>query len=187
MEEVAVRPPPRRRLLLFGVPLALFLLVGLFLAVGLTRDPSTLPSALVGKPAPEFALPPLEGRDQHGLSRADLGGRPTLVNVFASWCVPCRVEHPLLSRLAAEGVLIQAINYKDRPEDATAWLAELGDPFDKVGSDQNGRVGIDWGVYGVPETFVLDGRGHIVHRHVGPLQPQDVDKVQAILRELDPK
>jgi cytochrome c biogenesis protein CcmG, thiol:disulfide interchange protein DsbE len=175
MEE-ALAPPARRRLLLFGIPLALFLLVGLFLAIGLTRDPSTLPSALVGKPAPEFALPPLEGRDQHGFGRADLGGKPMLVNVFASWCVPCRIEHPTVSRLAEQGVTVQGINYKDQPADAKAWLAELGDPFQHVGADRDGRVGIDWGVYGVPETYVVDKDGRIAYRHVGPLQAGDLER-----------
>lgn len=181
----AVAVPARRRLLLFGIPLLLFLIVGLFLAIGLTRDPSTLPSALIGKPAPEFALPPLEGRDQHGLSRADLGGEPMLVNVFASWCVPCRIEHPLVARLAEEGVVVHGINYKDRPEDATAWLAELGDPYRLIGADRSGRVGIDWGVYGVPETYVIDRDGRIAYRHVGPLQPQDLDRtVRPLLERL---
>ena len=181
----AVAIPARRRLLLFGIPLLLFLVVGLFLAIGLTRDPSTLPSALVGKPAPEFALPPLEGRDQHGLSRADLGGEPMLVNVFASWCVPCRIEHPLIARLAEEGVVVHGINYKDRPEDAKAWLAELGDPYRHIGADRSGRVGIDWGVYGVPETYVVGRDGRIAYRHVGPLQPQDLERtVRPLLERL---
>ena len=175
MEEV-VAPPARRRWLLFAIPFAVFASLAVFLAIGLTRDPSTLPSALVGKPAPEFTLPPLEGRDQHGFSRADLGGRPMLVNVFASWCVPCRIEHPVISRLAEQGVAVQAINYKDRPEDAKGWLAELGDPFTLVGADRSGRVGIDWGVYGVPETYVIDKDGHIAYRHVGPLQARDVER-----------
>jgi cytochrome c biogenesis protein CcmG, thiol:disulfide interchange protein DsbE len=175
MEDV-VAPPGRRRWLLFAIPLALFLSLAVFLGLGLTRDPSTLPSALVGKPAPEFALPPLEGRDQHGFSRADLGGRPMLVNVFASWCVPCRIEHPVISRLAEQGVAVQGINYKDQPADATAWLAELGDPFQHLGADRNGRVGIDFGVYGVPETYVIDKDGRVAYRHVGPLQPHDVER-----------
>ena len=175
MAEAAAQPG-RRRWLLFGVPLALFLLVAVFLGIGLTRDPSTLPSALVGKPAPEFMLPPLEGRDQHGFSRADLGGKPMLINVFASWCVPCRIEHPLISHLAERGIAVQAINYKDDPAAAKAWLAELGDPFQHLGADRNGRVAIDWGVYGVPETFVVDKEGRIAYRQVGPMQPQDLER-----------
>ena len=175
MAEAAAQPG-RRRWLLFGVPLTLFLLVAVFLGIGLTRDPSTLPSALVGKPAPEFTLPPLEGRDQHGFSRADLGGKPMLINVFASWCIPCRIEHPLISHLAERGIAVPAINYKDDPAAAKAWLAELGDPFQHLGADRNGRVAIDWGVYGVPETFVVDKEGRIAYRQVGPMQPQDLER-----------
>jgi cytochrome c biogenesis protein CcmG/thiol:disulfide interchange protein DsbE len=180
----ALAPQRSRLRLLVWAPVLLFAVVGILLAIGLTRDPETLPSVLVGKPAPAFSLPPIPGRDEQGFASGDLGGRPMLVNVFASWCLPCRAEHPLLSRLAETGVVIQGINYKDRPEDVRAWLAELGDPFEKVGSDQSGRVGIDWGVYGVPETFVLDREGRIVHRHVGPLQPQDLDRLRALLAEL---
>lgn len=172
-------PPGRTtRRLALALPLLAFVTIGIILAIGLdpTRDPSALPSALIGKPAPEFKLPPIAGRDTDGLARSDLGGRPMLVNVFASWCVPCRIEHPILNRLAAQGVVVQAINYKDAPADALAWLAELGDPFGRVGSDRDGRVGIDFGVYGVPETYVLDREGRVVYRHVGPLQPRDVER-----------
>ena len=179
----AATAAPRRslgRVLLFLVPLLLFVAAGAFLAVGLTRDPQKLPSALIDKPAPEFSLPALPGRAQSadGLSRADLagGGGPVLVNVFASWCLPCRIEHPLLARLAEQGAVVHAINYKDRPEDALAWLRELGDPYRKIGSDRDGRVGIEWGVYGVPETFVLDKAGNIVHKHVGPLMARDIQR-----------
>lgn len=164
------------RRLLFLIPLALFALVGGFLAVGLTRDPGALPSALIDKPAPQFTLPPLAGR-QDGLSTADLQPGPQLVNIFASWCVPCRIEHPLLMRLKQEGVTIQGINYKDKPEDATHFLAEMGDPFARIGSDRDGRVGIEWGAYGVPETYVIDRQGRIAYRHVGPLQPRDLERV----------
>jgi cytochrome c biogenesis protein CcmG/thiol:disulfide interchange protein DsbE len=187
MSEAVTEPQParRRRPLLFLVPLALFALVGVFLAIGLTRDPSTLPSALVGKEAPAFTLPPLPGRDEHGFARADLGGEPALVNIFASWCVPCRIEHPVISRLAAQGVQVHGINYKDRPEDATAWLKELGDPFRHLGTDRDGRVAIEWGVYGVPETYVVDKNGRIAYRHVGPLQPRDVEeKILPLLEKL---
>lgn len=171
-------PPAGRpsRRLLFLIPLALFAVVGGFLAIGLTRDPSTLPSALLGKPVPSFELPPLEGRAGPGLATADLLDGPVLVNVFASWCVPCRIEHPQLMRLAAQGVTIHGINYKDRAADALAFLDELGDPFTGVGVDANGRVGIEWGVYGVPETYVIGRDGRIALRHVGPLQPDDLER-----------
>ena len=165
------------RRLLYLLPVLVFIGVGIGLALGLTRDPSVLPSALLDKPVPDFDLPPLEGRAGEGLGSQDLqAGGPVLVNVFASWCVPCRAEHPLLMALAERGVTIYGINYKDPPEQARAWLAELGDPFAKIGADRDGRVGIEWGVYGVPETFVIDGEGRIRHRFVGPLQPRDVDQ-----------
>jgi cytochrome c biogenesis protein CcmG/thiol:disulfide interchange protein DsbE len=173
------------RRLLYLIPVIVFAAVGIGLAVGLTRDPGTLPSALLDRPVPAFELPALEGGD--GLSSADLKGRVSLVNVFASWCVPCRVEHPVLMRLAQEGVPIFGINYKDPPDQAQAWLAELGDPFEKIGADRNGRVGIEWGVYGVPETFVVDAEGRIRHRHVGPIQARDLERtLLPILAELNP-
>jgi cytochrome c biogenesis protein CcmG/thiol:disulfide interchange protein DsbE len=173
------------RRLLYLIPVIVFGAVGIGLAVGLTRDPGTLPSALLDQPVPEFQLPALEGGD--GLSSEDLKGRVSLVNVFASWCVPCRVEHPVLMRLAEEGVPIFGINYKDPPDQAKAWLAELGDPFEKIGADRNGRVGIEWGVYGVPETFVVDAEGRIRHRHVGPIQARDLERtLLPILAELNP-
>ena len=173
------------RRLLYLIPVLVFGAVGIGLAVGLTRDPGTLPSALLDRPVPEFQLPGLEGDD--GLSSDDLKGRVSLVNVFASWCVPCRVEHPVLMRLAEKGVPIFGINYKDPPDQAKAWLAELGDPFEKIGADRNGRVGIEWGVYGVPETFVVDAEGRIRHRHVGPIQARDLERtLLPILAELSP-
>ncbi|MFO1035396.1 MAG: DsbE family thiol:disulfide interchange protein [Geminicoccaceae bacterium] len=176
VETTGAAPTGRRRTLLFVIPVLVFAVVGVFLALGLTRDPSLLPSALVGKPAPDFDLPPIPGRDEAGFRRADLGGKPMLVNVFSSWCLPCRAEHPLVSKLAEEGVTVMGINYKDDPAAATAWLKELGDPFTKVGADRNGRTAIEWGVYGVPETFVIDKNGQIVHRQAGPLMPRDVEQ-----------
>jgi len=165
------------RRLLYLLPVLVFIGVGIGLALGLTRDPSVLPSALLEQPVPAFELPPLAGRGGAGLSSRDLqAGGPALVNVFASWCVPCRAEHPLLMALAERGVTIYGINYKDAPEQASAWLDELGDPFAKIGADRDGRVAIDWGVYGVPETFVVDGAGRIRHRFVGPLQARDIDQ-----------
>lgn len=172
----AVETRRTHRRLLFLVPLAFFVVIAGFLAIGLTRDPGTLPSVLIGKSTPQFDLPPLPGRGDTGLSTADLSGGPMLVNMFASWCVPCRIEHPTLMRLKGMGVVIQAINYKDKPEDAAAFLADLGDPFTRIGSDRNGRVGIEWGVYGVPETYVIDREGRIAYRHVGPLQAGDVER-----------
>ena len=173
------------RRLIYLLPVLIFVAIGIGLAVGLTRDPSKLPSALLDKTMPTFELPPIEGRGGEGLARADLEGRVGLVNVFASWCVPCRAEHPLLMQLAEEGVAIYGINYKDPAEQAAGWLAELGDPYRQIGADRDGRVSIDWGVYGVPETFVIDADGRIRHKHVGPLRPEDVEEtIRPLLEEL---
>lgn len=156
----------------FLLPVALFAALAVALAWGLTRDPRELPSALIGKAVPEFALPPVEGRTL-GLSSDDLQGEVSLVNVFASWCTACREEHPLFMRLRASGVVpIHGLNYRDRPEDAAQWLDTLGDPYTRTGVDRNGRVGIDWGVYGVPETFVVGPDGRIAYKHVGPVTEQ---------------
>ncbi len=151
------------------VPLAVFLVVGGFLYQGLSLKPREIPSALVGKPSPEFDLPPIEGRPP-GLKTADLTGEVSLVNVFASWCVSCRYEHPLLMELKeTDFVPIHGLNYKDAPTDAFNWLKRTGDPYQRVGADREGRVGIDFGVYGVPETFLIDKQGRIVCKHIGPI------------------
>ncbi len=171
--------PRSLRFALFALPLlSLAALVAWFaLALAPGRDPSLVPSALIDKPAPPIALPSIyPGRP--GFSSADLEGRATIVNVFASWCVPCRAEHPILTRLAREeGVPLIGLNWKDRPEAARAFLAELGDPYERIGSDPTGRAGIDWGVYGVPETYVVDAEGSIRYKHVGPLSMQDIEGV----------
>ena len=132
-------PARPRRTLVFLLPLLVFAGLGVFLALGLGRDPGALPSTLVGKPAPAVDLPPIPGRDEAGLKSADLRGRPMLVNVFASWCVPCRVEAPVLDRLKEEGVTIQGIDYKDPPADVTAWLKDLGDPSPRSASTAKAR------------------------------------------------
>lgn len=179
------------RRLLFLVPALLFAGFVAYLAYALRpeRDPSVVPSALIDKPAPEFDLPPLyddlPGLARSDLASAELGGKPVLVNFFASWCVPCRAEHPLLMRLKEEGVALYGIAYKDKPEDAKAFLAELGNPFSRVAMDSSGRTGIDFGVYGVPETYVIDGQGRIRFRHVGPLYPYVLDEqLMPLLAEL---
>lgn len=163
-------PGSRRAALL--VPLLLFAAVVVFLGVGLTLNPREVPSPLIGKPVPEFALPPVKGRTL-GLSSTDLKGEVSLVNVFASWCVACREEHPIFLELQREGfVPVHGLNYKDRPEDAARWLDALGDPYTRTGADLDGRVAIDWGVYGVPETFVIDRNGRIAYKHIGPITPK---------------
>ncbi len=160
------------------IPAGIFvILAGFFLVAIFRGDPSKVPSALIGRYVPEFTLAPVEGLDKPGIASSDFGkGKPVIVNVFASWCVPCREEHPVLIELKSlAGVSMYAINYKDSPEAARRFLGELGDPFDRVGADPKGRVSIDWGVYGVPETYIVDGKGHIAYKHVGPLTPQIVD------------
>ena len=165
-----------RRIWLLLVPLlVLVALVGVF-AVSLNRDPSYIPSVLINKPAPDFALPPVAGTGQPGFDTDALKGHVSLVNVFASWCVPCRDEHPVLMAIKDQiGVPIYGINQKDQADNAKAFLAELGDPYAAVGADSNGRASIDWGVYGVPETFVVNAKGIITAKIVGPLDPKTVD------------
>jgi len=143
--------------------------LALVLGVGLSRDPREVPSPLIGKPAPHFELPAVKGRAQ-GLATRNLRGEVSLVNVFASWCVACREEHPVLVALARRNLVpIHGLNYKDKPDDAAAWLDRWGDPYTRTGADIDGRVGIDWGVYGVPETFVIDPQGRIAYKHIGPM------------------
>ena len=184
----AVGAPARKaiagKLVLVSLPLILFAGLAALFVVGLySGDPSRLPSQLVGKPPPALALPPVDellkdGKPVPGLTQAVLGaGRVTVVNVWASWCAPCHVEHPQLLALAKEkGVAILGINYKDKPEDARRFLGRYGNPFEAVGADREGLTAIDWGVYGVPETFVIDRRGLVLHRHVGPITPDVLER-----------
>lgn len=171
--------------IVFLIPLALFAAVAVYFAIGLTRDPRIVPSALIDKPVPAFELPSVWAEGD-GLSSTDLQGEVSLVNVFASWCVPCKVEHPLFMRLARDNVVtIHGINWKDRTEDARAWLDQLGDPYGRIGQDVSGRTGIDWGVYGVPETYVIDRDGRIRYKHVGPVMPQHLEEtLLPLIREL---
>ncbi len=174
---------PERRRFAIAIPLLVFIALVVLLAIGLTRNPREVPSPLVGRAVPQFALPPVLGRTL-GLSDKDLKGEVSVVNVFASWCVPCRQEHPLIQRLARE-VPVHGLNYKDRPEDAARWLDELGDPYTRTGADLDGRVGIDWGVYGVPETFVIDRDGRIAYKQIGPITPRILDeKLLPLIRSL---
>ena len=165
----------RLRAWIYLLPVALFAALAAGFYAGLGIDTNVLPSPLIDQPAPRFSLPPLAD-DGPGFATADLPGHVSLVNTFASWCAPCRSEHPVLNQLArSKRVPIYGINYKDKPEAARAWIAELGNPYTKIGAD-DGRVGIEWGVYGVPETFVVDRSGRIRYKHVGPLTDADVAK-----------
>lgn len=162
---------PRRRLIVL-MPLLVFLgLAGLFLSQLLSgRDEAAVPSALIGLPAPQTNLAALEGSNLPGLDSKDFAGKVTLVNVFASWCAPCREEHPVLLALSQDKRFVMAaLNYKDQAQNARRFLGDLGNPFQAIGVDEAGRTAIDWGVYGVPETFVIGKDGKIAYKHVGPL------------------
>ncbi|MBY8916389.1 DsbE family thiol:disulfide interchange protein [Nitratireductor rhodophyticola] len=174
---VTSEKPARSRRLLFLLPLLLFLALSAVFLMQLFsgKDSSLVPSALIGRSAPQTDLPPLEGMNLPGLSSAAFSGRVTLVNVWGSWCLPCRQEHPLLMQLATdERVVIAGLNYKDKPENARRFLGDLGNPYDAIGVDQNGRAAIDWGVYGVPETFLVGPDGTIRYKHVGPFTPESI-------------
>ena len=165
------------RRLLYLLPALIFLVLAGYFAVSLRpdRDPRELPSAMIDKEAPVFDLAGLKTAD--GVSRDGLKGQPIVLNFFASWCVPCRIEHPLLMRLAEkEKIPLYGIAYKDRPEDSIKLLSQLGDPYSRIGVDRDGRTGLDFGVYGVPETYVIDKTGHIRKRFVGPLSEEAVEK-----------
>ncbi len=183
VEGAEAKPDPGRRplRLITMLPLLVFAALAVLFFVGLySGDPSRIPSALVGKPVPAFQLPRLEGLEAGGapvpgLSSQDLQGQVTVVNVWASWCAPCRDEHPILVDLARRGRFrLVGINYKDQPENARRFLGHHGNPFAAVGVDASGRTAIDWGVYGVPETFVVGRDGRILHKHVGPLSDKAV-------------
>jgi cytochrome c biogenesis protein CcmG/thiol:disulfide interchange protein DsbE len=164
------------RRLAYLIPVLLFALVAGYFLLSLRegRDPSLVPSAMIDRPMPAFELPGMTD-GAPGLNSADFAGRVVLVNFFASWCLPCRAEHPLLSALAAKGVPIYGILYKDTPAAAGQWLAELGDPYAGIGVDAAGRTAIDFGVYGVPETYLVDRDGRIRFKQVGPLDQPTIE------------
>ncbi len=166
------------------VPLALFLVLAGYFAVGLSRDPAKLPSMLIGKATPNFDLPELG--DSGRFTPAALKGQVTLVNFFASWCLPCRSEHPILMGLKKSGVRIIGVAYKDKPDNAKRLLDDDGNPFEIVAVDLDGQAGIDWGVYGVPETYVIDRDGVVRYRQVAAITPNDLDTViKPLLAELN--
>ncbi len=176
--DAAEHKRPRRLLVL--LPLAIFLaLAGIFLVQLLSgRDIAAVPSALIGAAAPVTKLPPVEGLGLPGLDSSTFPGKVTLVNVWGSWCAPCREEHPVLMALSQDKRFdIVGLNYKDQAENARRFLGDLGNPFAAVGADGNGRAAIDWGVYGVPETFVVGRDGKILYKFVGPLNPESAATV----------
>jgi cytochrome c biogenesis protein CcmG, thiol:disulfide interchange protein DsbE len=183
-EETTIDTSRLRRILLMALPLIMFAGLAVLFLFGLhDGDPSRIPSALIGHPAPQTALPPLEGLLNNGepvpgLDPATFKGKVSLVNVWASWCVPCHDEAPLLTALGQDKRLqVIGINYKDQPENARRFLGRYGNPFSSVGVDGNGRAAIEWGVYGVPETFIVGREGKIVFKLVGPITPDNIDGV----------
>ena len=166
-------------------PLAIFVLLVALLGYGLSLDPKKVPSPLIDKPAPEFRLAMLEDPSR-SLSPRDLRGRVWVLNVWASWCVSCRAEHEVVTELANRNlVTVVGLNYKDQSSDARRWLEQFGNPYATSLIDLDGRVGIDWGVYGVPETFVVDADGKIRYKHIGPMTRESLEqKVMPVIREL---
>jgi cytochrome c biogenesis protein CcmG/thiol:disulfide interchange protein DsbE len=183
-EPATTETPSGRRRWLAALPLVFFLgLAGLFLLRLHGGDPAKIPSALIGRPVPQAALPALpgllkEGAQLPGLNPAAFTGKVSVVNVWASWCVPCHDEMPLLVQIAKDNRLqVVGINYKDAADNARRFLGRYGNPFGIVGVDGNGRASIEWGVYGVPETFVVGREGTIVYKMVGPVTPENIDRV----------
>jgi cytochrome c biogenesis protein CcmG/thiol:disulfide interchange protein DsbE len=163
--------------LVFLIPAAAFVALTLWFAAGLGRDPGYIPSMLIDHPAPEFGLPPIVGRDR-GFSSEDLQGQVSMVNIFGSWCATCEIEHSVLMEIGREGgVLIFGLDWKDKPGAGAAWLAERGDPYAAIGDDADGRVAIDFGVTGAPETFIIDAEGRVRHKHTGAISREDWRRV----------
>lgn len=170
----------------FLLPLGIFIVLAVFLGVGLRLNPREVPSPFIGKPAPAFQVPQLHAAE-HTIAPQDMKGRVWLLNVWASWCVSCRQEHPVLMDLARQNVVpIVGLDYKDERQAGIAWLKEHGDPYLLSAYDRDGRIGIDYGVYGVPETFVIDKAGFIRYKHIGPLTQKVVEqKILPLVKELN--
>ena len=168
------------------IPLALFIVMAVFLAIGLNLNPRDIPSPYIGKPAPAFSLSQLHAPEKT-LTVADMKGKVWLLNVWASWCVSCRAEHPVLNQMARQtSVPIIGLNYKDAVGDAKNWLVQLGNPYTFSVMDPDGRAGIDWGVYGVPETFVMDKQSVVRYKHTGPVTLKDMqEKLLPLIKELN--
>lgn len=172
------------RFVRFLLPLFAFLALAGLLYKGLSLDPKKVPSPLIGKPAPAFTLPLLETPEKQ-LTENDLSNQVSLLNVWATWCGACRQEHPVVMQLAKTGVPIYGLNYKDKRPDARRWLQRFGNPYRANAFDEDGRVGIDWGVYGAPETFIIDKQGMIRHKHIGPLTTEVVEReILPLIRQL---
>jgi cytochrome c biogenesis protein CcmG/thiol:disulfide interchange protein DsbE len=174
------------RSLKFVIPLAVFIALAAFLAIGLTRDPREVPSPFIGKPAPQFRLEQLSD-EKLAFGPGDMKGKVWLLNVWASWCVSCRVEHPLLVEMSTRKLVpIVGLNYKDKRAEGMQWLQRFGNPYSLSAYDVEGKVGIDYGVYGVPETFVIDKQGVIRYKQIGPITPEALEKkIMPLIRELN--
>lgn len=173
------------RQIIFFIPLAAFLGLVIYLWNGLQIDPRIIPSALIDQPVPDFSLPPLE-TGKLGMTSSDLSGQVSILNIFASWCLPCRTEHPQLMHLADKDIVaVYGINWKDNPVDAVGWLKKFGNPYSQIGNDPQNTVGIELGVYGVPETYVIDAEGRIRYKHIGPVLPDTLNNtIIPLIREL---
>lgn len=171
-----------------AIPLLLFMVLVGFLVVGLQRDPKELPSQFIGKPAPAFTTPLLEGTGTTPFSPTQMKGQVWMLNVFASWCVACQIEHPVLMQMAKDKqVVLVGLNYKDQPLDAKKWLQKHGNPYQFIATDPDGRIGIDYGVYGVPESYLIDKQGNIREKIVGPITENILtDRVLPKLKEIPP-
>lgn len=178
------------RRLLPLIPILIFVVLMVFFVRRLNliehgNAPDVIPSVMINRPMPDFKLPSLV-RGKPDVTSAAVKGRVTLINIFASWCLPCRVEHPLLADIKKSGIALVGINYKDKPDNARKWLQDMGNPFDAIGMDGDGRVAIDFGSYGVPESYLVDKRGVIRFKQIGPLTPEDIqNKLLPIARELN--
>lgn len=172
------------RIFLF-LPLILFVMVAVYFGAGLRNDPSRIPSVLIDRPLPEFSLPAIDGHD-NALSTDVVTGKVAMINIFASWCIPCAIEHPVLVKIREEEVIILAgINWKEKPGDGAAWLQRMGDPYDYIGDDADGRVAIDFGVTGAPETFIVDHKGAIRYKQIGPITEQIwLEDLKPIVKQL---
>lgn len=173
--------------LTFLMPLICFIGIAIFLGVGLTLNPRDLPSTMINKTAPPFNLN-LLSNPANEFSPVDLKGSRWILNVWASWCVACRVEHPILNEISKKtDIIIVGLNYKDDPAQARKWLQERGDPYDMKPMDIAGNAGIDWGVYGVPETFIIDENGMVIYKHTGPLNASSVEEILPFFRKSEQK
>ncbi len=179
MNQEARETAPRSRLWIAAIPIVVFAGLAALFWKGLSGNPSEIPSALIGQPVPDVTLPTVEGLGIPAFDKASLSqGQVTLVNVWASWCGPCRLEHPFLMELTKrDDIRVVGLNYKDEPENARRFLGTLGQPYDAAVADAQGRAAVDWGVYGVPETFVIDGQGIIRYKFIGPLSAEMVTTV----------